>query len=225
MALDVPIKITISPLRGFDMDISNGFTHFGLLAQRCAAIVLLSLIVFPAQAMTTFTFQATVNDGSAFDGTVGYGSVTYDETWLNSSGTGSFAFLDPVSAFDISLTIFGQTFGRGDDIDRDEWGSPELFIENSVPSFLSFIISEVDVLDPIIDGGSSGTNYTAIDNPQILTIAIYNGGEFVANPAGSDTDFSVGVELFAVPVPATVWLFATALAGLAGVSNRRRLVQ
>ena len=181
---------------------------------------LLGVLTLPAQAMTTFTFQAIVNDGSAFDGTVGVGSVSYDVTLLNSGGTGSFSFDDPISAFDISLTIFGQTFGRGDDIDRDEFGAPEVYIANGVPSYLSFVVSEVDVPDPIIDGGSFGINYTAINEPQILTIAIYNGGELVANPAESDWDFSVGVELVTVPVPAAVWLFAT---GLAGLFSARRL--
>ena len=118
------------------------------------------------------------------------------------------------------MTIFGQTFGRGDDIDRDDYGAPEVGIANGVPSYVSFVISEVDVPDPIIDGASIGINYTAINNPQILTIAIYNGGELVANPAESDWDFSVGVELVTVPVPAAVWLFAT---GLAGLFSARRL--
>ena len=89
---------------------------------------------------------------------------------------------DPVSAFDISLTIFGQTFGRGDDIDRDDFGAPEMYIANGVPNYLSFVVSEVDVPDPLIDGGSFGVNYTAIDDPQILKIAIYNGGEFCVKP-------------------------------------------
>ncbi len=175
--------------------------------------------------MTTFTFQAIVNDGSAFDGTTGVGSVSYDETLLNSGGTGKFYYTDPVSAFDICLTMFGQTFGRGDDIDRDDFGAPEVYIANGVPNYISFVVSEVDVPDPLIDGGSFGVNYTAIDDPQILTIAIYNGGDFVSSPAGSEWDFSVSVELVAVPVSATAWLFVRALAGLAGVSSRRRLKQ
>ena len=193
-----------------------------LIDQKIALLCLLSALALPTQAMTTFTFQAIVNDGSAFDGTVGVGSVSYDETLLN-SGTGSFYFADhPVSAFDISLTMFGQTFGRGDDIDRDYFGAPEVYIANGVPSYVSFVISEVDVPDPIIDGGSFGINYTAINDPQILAIAIYNQGSLVANSAGSDLDFSVGVELITtpVPVPAAVWLFAS---GLAGLFSARRL--
>ena len=197
------------------MNIKKLATVSFLIDQKIALLCLLSALALPTQAMTTFTFQAIVNDGSAFDGTVGVGSVSYDETLLN-SGTGSFYFADPVSAFDISLTMFGQTFGRGDDIDRDDYGPPEVYIANGVPSYLSFVISEVDVPDPIIDGASIGINYTAINDPQILAIAIYNQGEFVANPAGSDWDFSVGVELITtpVPVPAAVWLFASGLAGL-----------
>ena len=198
------------------MNIKKLATVSFLIDQKIALLCLLSALALPTQAMTTFTFQAIVNDGSAFDGTTGVGSVSYDETLLNSSGTGSFYYTDPVSAFDISLTIFGQTFGRGDDIDRDDFGPPEVGIANGVPSYLSFVISEVDVPDPIIDGASIGINYTAINDPQILAIAIYNQGEFVANPAGSDWDFSVGVELITtpVPVPAAVWLFASGLAGL-----------
>jgi hypothetical protein len=42
----------------------------------------------------------------------------------------------------------------------------------------------------------------------------------VANPAESDWDFSVGVELVTVPVPAAVWLFAS---GLVGLFSARRL--
>ena len=53
----------------------------------------------------------------------------------------------------------------------------------------------------------------------------YNGVDFVANPVGSDWDFSVGVELVTVPVPATAWLFVSALAVLAGVFSCRRLKQ
>ena len=54
------------------------FTHS--LAKRCFSLLFVAIIALPVQAMTTFTFQATVNDGSAFDGTVGFGSVSYDET-------------------------------------------------------------------------------------------------------------------------------------------------
>ena len=204
------------------MNIKKIATVSFLIDQKIALLCLLSVLALPTQAMTTFTFQAIVNDGSAFDGTTGVGSVSYDETLLN-SGTGSFYFADhPVSAFDISLTMFGQTFGRGDDIDRDDFGAPEVYIANGVPSYVSFVISEVDVPDPIIDGGSFGINYTAINDPQILTIAIYNQGSLVANSAGSDWDFSVGVELITtpVPVPAAVWLFAS---GLAGLFSARRL--
>lgn len=192
-----------------------------LIDQKIALLCLLTALALPTQAMTTFTFQAIVNDGSAFDGTVGIGSVSYDETLLN-GGTGRFYYTDPVSAFDISLTMFGQTFGRGDDIDRDDFGAPEVYIANGVPSYVSFVISEVDVPDPIIDGASLGINYTAINDPQILAIAIYNQGSLVANSAGSDWDFSVGVELITtpVPVPAAVWLFAS---GLVGLFSTRRL--
>ena len=37
--------------------------------------------------------------------------------------------------------------------------------------------------------------------------------------------YNVGIDLVvtAVPVPATAWMFVTALAGLAGVSSRRRM--
>ena len=148
------------------MNIKKLATVSFLIDQKIALLCLLSALALPTQAMTTFTFQAIVNDGSAFDGTLGVGSVSYDETLLN-GGTGSFYFADhPVSAFDISLTMFGQTFGRGDDIDRDDFGPPEVYIANGVPSYLSFVISEVevDVPDPIIDGGSFGINYTAINN-------------------------------------------------------------
>ena len=206
------------------MNIFKKVSFIYLLTKRRIGLLLLAIIALPVQAMTTFTFNATVNDGSVFDGTTGYGSVTYDETWLNSGGTGSFAFDDPVSAFDISLTIFGQTFGRGDDIDRDDFGAPEVYIANGVPNYLSFVISEVDVPDPMIDGGSLGINYTPINDPQILAIAIYNQGGFVANPAGSAWDYSVGVELITapIPVPAAAWLFVSACASLVGVASRRR---
>ena len=147
------------------MNIKQLATVSFLIDQKIALLCLLSALALPTQAMTTFTFQAIVNDGSAFDGTTGVGSVSYDETLLNSGGTGKFYYTDPVSAFDISLTIFGQTFGRGDDIDRDDFGAPEVYIANDVPSYLSFVISEVDVPDPIIDGGSFGINYTAINDP------------------------------------------------------------
>ena len=180
------------------------------------------LIASSSHAMTSFTFKATVNDGSIFDGTTGFGTVSYDEAMLE-SGYYDFSMAETSSQFDISFTIFDQTFDRNNDIDKFEYDSPSLYVSDFVPSMLSLVISEIDVPDPIIDGGSFGVNYIEITNPQILTISLYNLGEFIASPVGSAWDYDIGVELITteVPVPAAAWLFLSAMASLSGRSLPR----
>ena len=189
--------------------------------KKCTVLLTACVMASSSVAMTSFTFKATVNDSSAFNGTTGFGTVTYDEGMMGSGNSYLYTTDNTISQFDIAFTMFDQTFGRDNDI--DDLLELEMYTEPT-DSWISFVVSEIDVPDPIIDGGSDGFNYTAINNPQILAISLYNSGAFRLAPAGSDWDYDIDVELITteVPIPASAWLFVTALTGLAGISSRRR---
>ena len=203
--------------------------------RRFVILVLFLSTAVSAQAMTVFTSTVLIlnneQDGGAFsrDDVTGLLTITYNEDLLDSNGNGDFD--DSLSSldFNIDLELFGQHFGLGDDIDE----LPYLEVANFVPSYISLVISEVDVPDSLIlDGGSSFDNYVDIDEPGVLTISSYRYGSFLHNSSQSAHNLSLYglspdgynmmVELVTIPVPASAWLFVTALTGLAGVSSRRR---
>ena len=131
----------------------------------------------------------------------------------------------------------------------DNWNETVLYwdIEFSDGSELSLRLNGSGIIDPL-GGGQEHVNYTTIDplvrnispdvfiDPWIATLSgmrtydpsyqfegipIYECGSGVTgeglSPVSGDCD-----TLPAVPVPATVWLFGTALVGLVGFSKRRK---
>ena len=161
-------------------------------------------------------------------------TITFDETLIGINGNYSFSATDPISEFDISMQMLGQTFGRETDIDGDVIGAPYFNVRNyhtpgATTFALEWVISEIDLPEgiPLFEDGSLGANFSDIIEPSIVSLVLYDNGAFqVNNPTVTTGNrYNVGIDLVvtAVPVPATAWMFVTALAGLAGVSSRRRM--
>lgn len=111
-----------------------------LLSSVAASVIGTALLASPAAALTTFNLVGTVENG-AFAGTMGTGSVTFDETKLElpppdididvDSITPSGVIIDgpppdilPILMFPdftLEFSIFDQTFTQADDIDFPEF--------------------------------------------------------------------------------------------------------
>lgn len=178
------------------------------MINRLAGLVVAGALGFmpiSANAITTFDITGTVAGGT-FDGTVGTGSVTFDESLL--TGTDG-EELNPATdpSFDLSFLLFGQLFSAFDDIDFDEF--PELtFDASGEPTNIDFVVEENNPDNPtdIVQAG-----VTAIDLVGLSPDPFGNG--FI-------TDISV-TEISAVPIPATLPLFLGGLLA-GGLLLRRR---
>lgn len=159
-----------------------------------------------ASASTLINFETTVQSGD-FTGTIGTGTLSYDDTILDGSGYGYFYPNDP-SSFNLSFNVFGQTFTTVNDADFPDY--PEFEINNFELDYLSFLVSE------------SGPNNTSINKAGIDAFLI-DSFFTLGNDGIYRGDLYVdGVVVSAVPVPAAAWLFGTGLLGLIGFSRRKK---
>lgn len=117
---------------------------------KIAGTPLLTTIVLasPSGAITiTQAFTANVTSGS-FNGTSGIGSFTYDENWLNPSGS---TVLSPLEGLEVSFTFLGQTYSQSDDFEFPDF--PTIRFVNGVPVFFDFKIvdeSPINIQEPYI---------------------------------------------------------------------------
>lgn len=162
--------------------------------------------------LITYNFETTVNDTTSdFFGTVGTGSLIFDDSILDLDGYGYFAPIDNVP-FDFSFNIFGQTFVSNNDSEFPYY--PEFEIIDSKLDYMAFFVSEtgpnvtqinqagIDAFGFGIDGYG---DYFTLDNN-----GVYQGELYVE-----------GIVVSAVPVPAAAWLFGTGLMGLVGFGRRK----
>ncbi len=173
------------------------------------------LSVGNANANTTNTFIGTVF-GGFYDGIVGTGSFTYDETLITGIRVEEIFAIDGNGALTVNFTIFGQTFTELNDIDSPF--RPSLGLEDGEVVFLDFIVDEE--LGPVL---------TDIDEPGVLAFdlfELFSGGDFdfegdVFVLEGEIPDAG-GTAVTDVPEPGALALFGIGLLGL-GLTRRRRL--
>ena len=188
------------------------------------AAAVAAMLAAPAHALTRIDFTGAVVNG-VFADTVGTGFVEYNEALLTNIGAEELSpQLD--AAFDLSFTIFGQTFTPADDINQPNFPFA-LFFDGVLDGF-DFIVSEYQ-LDP------GGDPQTLTDITQVGVFGFSVEGLFVEQglPENEEfpsilavalPDFDVFVDDFGpqvVPLPATLPLLTGALL-LAGVAARRR---
>ena len=179
------------------------------MMRKLTRVLLPTLVVFCAAVSTasaatvTKTFTGSVI-GGPFAGTVGTGSLGFDDVDVAALGAG-LQSLTPGSApagFSVSLTIFGQTFTELDDVDF-----------NIAPS-IRFVDGVLTGLDFLID-----SSVTSITQSGVAQISIF--GNFVPSTQ-PNIDFNIVVEAIpTVPEPGTIALFGLGLVGL--VAGRRRI--
>lgn len=156
-----------------------------------------------AQAVTTFTLNGEVV-GGPFDGTLGTGFFSYDESALTNIGS---EFLTPGDGLIVEFTLFGQTFSTSDDIDFNAF--PELeFFDGQIFS-LAFLVSEVPTF--------GGANTRPINQTGVQAFELF---DLFDNGAGG-FDAPITVTAVAVPLPASLPLMLAALGAL-GFAARRR---
>lgn len=178
-----------------------------MFTSRVAAAAALAgvLSAAPASALTTVNVSGTVLDG-VFAGTTGSGTVSFDETLLTPGV--DFVFSpenDPL--FDITFTIFSQTFDETDDVDFPEFAQLQVD-SGGTPDFLDFIVSE---------------EFFFSNTTDILFPGVFNIGFGDLTPDGSGGFIT---EIFVnntqvVPLPATLPLLLGALGGAAMFARRR----
>lgn len=150
-------------------------------------------------------------------------TITNDST----TGTGFLAAQTTSGENTASNSHSGITAGFSDVWDINLQPSSETFsIVNSVPKFASFIV------EYSLDGGN---NYTVYDLAsasvfgETYTASIVDLSAFKLRISGDATNslglsgsyqMTVNSSVQAVPVPAAVWLFGSALLGLVGVTRR-----
>jgi hypothetical protein len=165
-----------------------------------AAALGLSLAV-PAQAATRLLDLTVV--GSALDGTVVTGSLTFDETLLDSFVSG---FLDPGMGFEsIDLTFGGQAFAIEDDQDFPNF--PTLTVTSGFVTGIDYIVTEFDVPNP-----------TAIDEPDVVTFFVSIEDDDGTTLSGR---FVTSDTLAPIPLPAGLPLLLAGLGALGIVAHRR----
>ncbi|MEM1142144.1 MAG: hypothetical protein AAGI88_06115 [Pseudomonadota bacterium] len=178
-------------------------------AKSISTLVGLSVLLFSGWAQADLsrtydnelTFGVIVEDGPGA-GETGDLAIGYDDGLITGV---DFETLFG-GEFELSMTLFGQTFSDGDDADIDI-GFPALSFFFGEVSFLSFSASEtslanpVDIIDPRID-------------------AIF-GGDFIDGFYFVSTDGPDPVDPPSVPAPATLLLILSGL--LVGRARRRPL--
>jgi hypothetical protein len=162
-----------------------------------AAVLLLTCGVAQA-AVVTWTIDAVFDDGGTLQGTFDFDDVIvrYSNIDVVSSG-GSLAPL-----FDSSYSSSPPGFS-----DSSTFVS-ESFVSNSVPSILNINFSE---------------SLTAVGGVVSLVIGsdVNGSSEISGNIATGTGRFVTSGAVSAVPIPAAVWLFGSALAGLGWMRRKK----
>ncbi len=176
------------------------------------------LSVGNANANTTNTFIGTVF-GGFYDGIVGTGSFTYDETLITGIRVEEIFAIDGNGTLTVNFTIFGQTFTELNDIDSPF--RPSLGLEDGEVVFLDFIVDEElgPVLTDIDEPGVLGFDLFALNFAVVGGDFDFEGDVFVLEGEIPDAG---GTEVSSVPEPGALALFGIGLLGL-GLTRRRRL--
>lgn len=170
------------------------------------SVLALAVGLPPARAALVTESLTSLVSGGTFDGAVGLGSFSYDDSLL--AGVGD-EFINAANGLTVEFTIFGQTFTEANDIDFDVF--PELAFADGVPVVLEFLVGE-----PALTGYLGGTNPTEITEPGVLGLVF---GDLVPEASGAyGADITV-VEV--VPEPAGIACVA-ALGLVAFAFCRRR---
>jgi hypothetical protein len=166
-----------------------GFLFFGM-----------ALFVADAHAVVVMSPWSVTINGGPYNGTIGSGSFSYDDSALITG----FETLSPgLGNLQIAFNILGQTFHESDDADSPAF--PRLNFSSFTPTFMNYLLSESASVNPI-NINEPGVEAIILIGP--LTLAAGGG-------------FQSAGEILVVPEPAGGVLFVLALAALSPRQPRR----
>ena len=177
-----------------------------------ALAMTLALMGFAQAASVTWTFEATVVSGP-LAGQSGTGTFSYDDANPDIQNQ---RVLTP-SDVQVTFTYDGQTFATQNDSDFDQASPsssiyPRLSFKREGTGFAPF------ALDYLLKAGVNGVTF---NNSNIASISIHRTYPLEEAPSGSGYDYTTKMIVTLVPVPASLLLLFSALAGFGFVGWRR----
>jgi hypothetical protein len=151
---------------------------------------------------------STVQRGAGapdFTGTLGGGSMSFDENLITGAGNEVVGGDD----LEIDFSLLGQTFTGSDHAAFDSFGVPSLLLQDGRPRAVAFRVSETDFFNP-----------TAIATPKLIQFTLQ---PFVPLVEVSQDNFGAEIHaVSAIPLPAGLPLALAGAAALGFFGRRRR---
>jgi hypothetical protein len=151
----------------------------------------MAYFVADAHAVVVMSPWSVTINGGPYNGTVGSGSFSYDNSALI---VGNETLSPGLGDLQITFTILGQTFHETDDVDSPAY--PRLDFNAFTPTFMNYLLSE-----------SLGNSPIAINEPGVDSIFLI--GPLTPVAAGG---FQSAGEIIVVPEPVSGVPFVLALA-------------
>lgn len=152
-------------------------------------------------------FTATVDSGT-FLGTIGTGTITYDDTDI--LGVGNEAINLNTALNFLTFNVFGQDFAGSDDIDFEFGTFPLVNFFDGLITSINYVVNELSTSNP-----------TAINQAGVLSFSIFTLELGDLGGLSGVLNIEEG-SISPVPVPAAAWLFGSGLIALFGFSRRRK---
>lgn len=195
------------------------------------AAAAVALIGTAAQAATFSTvsvyntYENPAATGGVEVGTFFYEDVAISDTEVEVDDIFNLYDID-VTGNELTFTVIDNTDDTADIIEADTYDRYYIEFDEAILSYtVDVLLSDVNAVVTEIAAGTSYTWFNVVLG-ELQTVEFENGGLIVEFGPGTDLtrvgDTLLSIEVQAVPVPAALPLFLTALGGFAFVARRRK---